>query len=275
MIKQAVDIVFVIDASSGMRPFLDSLKVRLREFLQQFRDDGTWSLRLGLLAHNAHFENGQWIYRNMCINGDRPENMRMLYGNDDDAKTSLFTRAGDGLVDVEGFCEGLDRIDCSGEKNSLLALDCAADFPFRPLYSICRDPEYPKTTMVSSSYPIVIMFTNDKFESGVLKDVPIDRTLALLERVMEKIGKRHIALYLFAPDSAAADLISEFSRTWVDFDHELNRFGEILTSEKILSHISCWEDVWDPSDLDEWESEKDAYEKAVLGQDKWTDDRWA
>ena len=278
------DIVFVIDAGSSMRPIFDSLKGRLREVLQQYQDDGAWSLRLGLLAYNAHFDNGRWVYRNMCINGDGPENMRILYGNDDDAKTSLFTRVGDGLVDVEGFCERLDGIDCSGEKNSLLALDCAADFPFRPLYSTRRDPEYPETTMVSSSYPMVMMFTNDKFESGILEDVPIDRTLALLERVMEKIMKRGITLYLFAPDSTATDMISEFSRTWVitpnqvdgaEFDYAWNRFFERVNCWEIAHHISCYEDAWTPWDLDEWERKKGAYEKAILGQDKWSDDRWA
>lgn len=284
MRKRAVDIVFVIDASSSMRPFLDSLKVRLREFLQQFRDDGTWSLRLGLLAHNAHLDNGRWVYRNMCINGDGPENMRILYGNDDDAKTSLFTQSGDGLVDVEGFCERLDRIDCSGEKNSLLALDCAVDFPFRPLHSTCCDPARPGTTMVDSTYPMVMMFTNDKFESGVLKDVPIDRTLALLERVMGKIVKRHITLYLFAPDSTATDMISEFERTWlitpnqvdgVESDYACDRFFGRVDCCEIAHRVSRYADAWTPWDLDEWEREKGVCEKAVLGQDKWSNDCWA
>ncbi len=278
------DIVFVIDASSSMRPIFDGLKEHVRAFLQQFRDDGDWSLRLGLLAYNAHFDNGRWVYRNMCVNGDGPENMRILYGNDDDAKTSLFTRAGDGLVDVEGLCEALDGIDCSGEKNSLLALDSAADFPFRPLYSTWRDPERPRTTMVSSSYPIVMMVTNDKFESGVLRNVPSDSTLALLERVMGKISKREITLYLLAPDSAACDLISCYPRTWVvspnqvngvESDYGLNRFFERVNSRVIAHRLSCYADAWFPEDLDEWEQAKDAYEKAVLGQDKWSNDCWA
>lgn len=148
------DIVFVIDASSGMRPIFDSLKEHLRELLQPFRDEGDyWSLRL-----------------------------------------------------------------------------------------------------------------------------------ALLERVMEKIVKHHIALYLFAPNSAATDMISDFACTrvitpdqvdGVESDYGLNRFFKRVNCWEIAHRISCYEDAWTPWDLDEWERKQGAYEKAILGQDKWTDDCWA
>ena len=257
--EKRADVVFVIDASDSMKPCFDKLRSSLKSFIQPFREEGFDSLRLGLLAYKAAPNNGQWAYFHSCVNGDDPNNMKILYGDDDDAKNALFTREGD--PDVDGFCRRLDSISCSADENSPLALDCAADFPFEPLCSARR---------------VIVMFTDEKFETGVLKNEPIGPNCSVLERVMNKIVKRHITLYLFAPECEATDMMGEFSRinirnvpafvegqsgrtdTWdnIDFEKVLEGIGRSV-SGSVLQVV-----------------DEGPFDKAVYGQDKWDLSAW-
>ena len=257
--EKRADVVFVIDASDSMKPCFDKLRNSLKSFIQPFREEGFDSLRLGLLAYKAAPNNGKWAYFHSCVNGDDPNNMKILYGDDDEAKNALFTREGD--PDVDGFCRRLDSIRCSADENSPLALDCAADFPFEPLCSARR---------------VIVMFTDEKFETGVLKNEPIGPNCSVLERVMNKIVKRHITLYLFAPECEATDMMGEFSRinirnvpafvegqsgrtdTWdhIDFEKVLEGIGRSV-SGSVLQVV-----------------DEGPFDKAVYGQDKWDLSAW-
>lgn len=257
--EKRADVVFVIDASDSMKPCFDKLRNSLKSFIQPFREEGFDSLRLGLLAYNAGPSNGHWVYRHTCVNGDDPNNMKILYGDDEDAKEALFTRAGD--PDVDGFCRRLDGITCCADENSPLALDCAADFPFEPLCSARR---------------VIVMFTDEKFETGVLKNDPIGQNCSVFERVMKKIEKRHITLYLFAPNCEATEVAAEFPRvylrevpafvegqngrtdTWdhIDFEKVLEGIGRSV-SGSVLQVV-----------------DEGPFDKAVYGQDKWKLSDW-
>ncbi len=258
--EKRADVVFVIDASNSMKPCFDKLRACLKSFIQPFREAGFDSLRLGLLAYNAGPDNGHWVFRNVCVNGDRPENMQLLYSDDEDAKEALFTRSGDGFVDVDGFCRVLDGITCCADENSPLALDCAADFPFEPLGTTRR---------------VIVMFTDEKFETGVLKNEPIGRNCNVFARVMEKIQKRHIRFYLFAPRCEATVMMSDYPRvyltevpafdgetgsvdTWnhIDFKKALEGIGRKV-SDSVLQVV-----------------DEGPFDKAVYGQDKWPLSAW-
>ena len=258
--EKRADVVFVIDASNSMKPCFDKLRRSLKSFIQPFRDEGFDSLRLGLLAYNAFPDNGHWAYRHICVNGGGPENMTLLYGDDEAAKDALFSHSEGGFVDIEEFCRILDGVNCCANENSPLALDCAADFPFEPLCSTRR---------------VIVMFTDAKFELGVLKGEPIGKNCSILERVMNKIERRHITLYLFALCSESTEMMGEYScvsftevpvhseeggcmGTWECFDFEtvMKGIGKKV-SQTVLQMV-----VEGPID------------KAVYGQDKWKLSAW-
>ena len=257
--EKRADVVFVIDASDSMKPCFDKLRSSLKSFIQPFREEGFDSLRLGLLAYKAAPNNGKWAYFHSCVNGDDPNNMKILYGDDEDAKNALFTREGD--PDVDGFCRRLDSITCSADENSPLALDCAADFPFEPLCSARR---------------VIVMFTDEKFETGVLKNEPIGRNCSVLERVMNKIVKRHITLYLFAPECEATDMMGEFSRihirnvpAYVEGQSGRTDTWDNIDFEKVLEGIGR-----SVSGLVLQVVEEGPCDKAVYCQDKWKLTDW-
>lgn len=255
------DVVFVIDASDSMKPCFEELKKNIKKFVKPFQEEGFESLRLGLLAYNAGPGDEKWVYRNTFINGDAPENMNILYGEDEDAKESFFTRSGDGFVDVDTFCDRLDQITCCADENTPLAMDIAGDFPFEPLCSTRR---------------IMIVFTDEKLEDGVMKNEAIGENCSVLNQVMDKISnERHISLYYFGPVCDGLKEISEYSRVviqevkdyhkraegeniWaaMDFEKVLEGMGRNI-SQSVLQQVA-----------------ENEYHSAVYGQDQWDLESW-
>ncbi|SMG35484.1 VWA domain-containing protein [Fibrobacter sp. UWB13] len=259
--EKRADVVFVVDASDSMKPCFDQLRNSIKKFVEPFREEGFTSLRLGLLAYNAGPSNGKWVYRNTFINGDAPENMNILYGNDEDAQESLFTRSGDGFVDVETFCNRLDSIKCCADENTPLALDCASDFPFEPICTTRR---------------IIIVFTDEKLEDGVLKQEALGNNCSEIEKVMNKItNQRHASLYYFGPQCEGVEVMEDYPRV-------------IVTNVKEYKERAEGEDIWSNIDFEKiLESmgksishsvlevvDEGNFDKAVYGQDKWDLEAW-
>ena len=221
--EKRADVVFVVDASDSMKPCFDQLRNSIKKFVEPFKEEGFTSLRLGLLAYNAGPNNDKWVYRNTFINGDAPENMNILYGDDEDAQESLFTRSGDGFVDIETFCSRLDSINCCADENTPLALDCAGDFPFEPVCMTRR---------------IIILFTDEKLEDGVLKQDAIGDNFSELEKVMEKIcNQRFATLFYFGPQSAASEFMEEYPNVFMTYVKEYKERAE-------------GEDIWENIDFE-------------------------
>lgn len=260
--EKRADVVFVVDASDSMKPCFDQLRKNIKKFVQPFKEEGFESLRLGLLAYNAGPSNGKWVYRNTFVNGDAPENMQVLYGDDENAKETLFTRSGDGFVDVDTFCNRLDQINCCADENTPLALDCAGDFPFEPICTTRR---------------IIVVFTDEKMEDGVLKNDCIGDNYSELEKVMEKIiNQRHSTLYYFGPQcTAVEELLQDYPRVFVTNvkDYQEREEGEDIWAdidfEKILEGMAKSISQSVLQVVDEGD-----YDRAVYGQDKWDLETW-
>ena len=258
-VKRA-DVLFVVDASDSMRPCFDQLRDNIKKFVEPFKEEGFDSLRLGLLAYNAGPKNGKWVYRHTFINGDAPENMQILYSDDDDAQEKLFTKSEDGSVDVEAFCDRLDKIQCCADENTPLALDCAADFPFEPM---------------AVSRRIIILFTDERLEDGVLKNEVLGDNCSNIDKIMKKIKKRHIKLYYFGPVCDGVVLMDECGaivntdvKAYQDRDENEDVWG-VIDFEKILQKMG--EDISKSAlqIVDEGD-----FSKAVYGQDKWDLETW-
>lgn len=266
--EQRADVVFVIDASDSMRPCFDQLKSAIKSFVEPFKQAGFESLRLGLLAYRTGVANGQWVNRFSFVCGDDPKLMKDFYGDDEEEKEKFFTRSGDYYVDTDSFCKALDNIECTADENTPLALDCAADFPFMPPCEARR---------------VIVLFTDEKIEDGVLKDEPIsklysdetyDGNLDTMT-VMDKLEARHISLYCFAPCSEALEVISEYNRvvvTEVKDAHERlegENSWEEIDFDKVMSGIgkSISRSVQQKSDDDE-------FKPAIYEQNTWDMVQW-
>ena len=199
---KCADVVFVIDASGSMRGCFDQLRTNIRKFVEPFREEGFDSLRLGLLAYSANIDRTakKCIYRNIVIGGEGVSAMKSLYGSASPREELFFTRSGNGAVDTDSFMRRLDGVRCKGDEDTVFALDCAADFPYGPLTSTRR---------------VMVLFTDEKIEDGVLKQESVGENFSQVEKVMEKIVERHISLYVFAPASPVTDMMSEFSRVFL------------------------------------------------------------
>lgn len=260
VVGKCADVVFVIDASGSMRECFDQLRTNIRKFVEPFREEGFDSLRLGLLAYSANIDRTvkKCIYRNIVIGGEGATAMKSLYGSVPPRGEMFFTGSKNGAVDTDSFMRRLDGVRCKGDEDTVFALDCAADFPYGPLESTRR---------------VMVLFTDEKIEDGVLKQESVGENLSQVEKVMKKIVDRHISLYVFAPASPVSDMMSEFSRvfltnvpefrpeatdTWanIDFARVLEMMGK-----QVSSSLSGG-------------NERD-FSRAVFGQDSWEDDRWS
>lgn len=257
---KCADVVFVIDASGSMRECFDQLRTNIRKFVEPFREEGFDTLRLGLLAYSANIDRTtkKCIYRNIVIGGEGATAMKSLYGTVPPREELFFTSSKNGAVDTDSFMRRLDGVRCKGDEDTAFALDCAADLPYGPLESTRR---------------VMVLFTDEKIEDGVLKQESVGENFSQVEKVMKKIVDRHISLYVFAPASPVTDMMSEFSRvflknvpefrpeatdTWanIDFARVLEMMGK-----QVSSSLSG--------------GNEQNFDRAVFGQDKWTDDRWA
>lgn len=254
------DVVFVIDASGSMRNCFEQLCVNIRKFIEPFQAQGFKSLRLGLLAYSANINRTtkQCVYRNIVIGGEGALAMKKLYGTIPSPEGLFFTNSLNEIVETETFMRRLEGVRCKGDEDTVFALDCAADFPFDSLESTRR---------------VMVVFTDEKIEEGVLKEDSIGENFSLVEQVMKKIVDRHISLYLFAPESPVTEVISDFPRVfttsvpafrpgatdvWQGID-----FVKIL--ERIGTRVSC--------SLSGGNEQN--FSRAIFGQNSWSDDRWA
>ena len=232
-----VDILFVVDASDSMSPCFQKLRENLRRFIQPL-NQASFEIRYGLLAYNAGADGRNAIYEHTFIGGNDPSLVKGLYSpqvNEDQYFTS----------DANKFLSALESVRTQGDENTPLALDTAADFPF-------RTPD--------ESRRVIALFTNEKLEDGILENEP----LAKFPQVLQKIAKRKISLYAYLPTSDSAALLTRLPKTFVKsvgegadcWDHI--DFGQIL--EQMGKSIS-------QSSL-QMTREPD-YQKAVYGQNTW------
>jgi uncharacterized protein involved in tellurium resistance len=220
-----------------MSPCFQKLRDNLRSFIQPL-NQASFEIRYGLLAYNAGADGRNAIYEHTFIGGNDPALVKGLYSPQVNAD-KYFT------PDANKFLSALESVRTQGDENTLLALDTAADFPF-------RTPD--------ESRRVIALFTNEKLEDGILENEPLDK----FPQVLQKIAKRKISLYAYLPTSDSAALLTRLPKTFVKsvgegadcWDHI--DFGQIL--EQMGKSIS-------QSSL-QMTREPD-YQKAVYGQDTW------
>lgn len=261
---KCADVLFVLDASGSMRPCFEKLCDNISKFVEPFKEKGFESLRLGLLAYSAIKNRSgepkyKYLYRNNFLCPDNKRNMVYLYGDESVSGSKFFIEATT-ENGIKSFCDRLKQIKCRGDEDTAFALDCAGDFPFKPLNKARRS---------------IILFTDEPMDDGVAKMESLGENCEILKQVVSKIVDRHISLYYFGPQCKGVDCISEYSRVIVrnieytnkdfeksgiwdslDFSDILDKLGQTISSSALLT------------------GGEPAFQKAVYGQDKWVEDIW-
>lgn len=231
-----VDIVFVIDASDSMKPCFDQLRQHLEQVFVPMQGF-VQNVRLGLLAHAAGNSRGEAVYDHIFIGGDGPAMMQKLYGQGS-AGEDFFT------TDPQVFKKALQKVECKGNEEMLVALDTALDFPFDPPHETKR---------------VVAMFTNETLEAGIEEGKHNDKIQAIIQKLMD----RRIKLFANMPEADSTFELGEVNESEI----ETNPGGEnAWASVEFSQLLAQMGKSISRSSLQE--TAEPAYKKALFGQDR-------
>ena len=189
--RETADIVFCMDASGSMDNAFDGVRDNVEKLVKTLNTSGLqtkWDVRFDFLAYsNTCMPSMRLITTNEhstgVING--------LY-NDPEAKSlqqdkesgKFFTR------DLKKFCEQLDKVECEGDESTLLALDLAADFPFRD---------------AATCHRVVVLLTDEAVADGPLANETNKKLMNLAMKYQDK----KIMLFMVTPDCPSFDQLSQ------------------------------------------------------------------
>jgi hypothetical protein len=179
------DIVFCLDASASMQPCLDGVKKHLGAFFDGLAAAGQmpFDCRLDFVAHCAGEAGGGTFYQRSVFEENLLE--ALYFGR---RQGRFFTR------DPADFKAALGKVQPFGDEAPLVALDSCLDFPWS---------DDPRT------HRVVIQLTDEPFETGVCQEVQRQT----LPRLMEKIQKLGVLLFLVGPESELFDRLSAVDRS--------------------------------------------------------------
>ena len=236
MPAQNVEIVFVIDTSDSMQPYINALKKNLERLILPLQQSGL-NVRFGLVSHSV---TGKGIYSIAFLKPCTATSLKKFYSgqyNIDDFFTG----------DTKKFLNILDSLSTRGDEDTPLALDFALDFPFGPL---------------SSTRRVVAFFSDERIEDGEMAP----GWQSIIPKLVDKAMARKIMLFGYIPESPAALQLSEAERSEMMFwdCRDINQidFAKLLSGMGKSISLSTIQATNEPS-----------YSKALFGQDKWVDTR--
>lgn len=192
--RETADIVFCMDASGSMQPTFKGVREHVLELLESLKADcqRDWDVRFDFLAYNTAMNcNGKDGMKFHTVGCRGISVLDGLYRSPRDANggatSGFFTR------DVNAFRAALGRVKCEGDEMTAVALDMAADFPFRD---------------AATCHRVIILLTDEKMEDG-LNTGKAETKLMDLARKMQD---RRIALYMITPQSDMYDTLSQIDK---------------------------------------------------------------
>lgn len=231
MSAQAVEVVFVIDASGSMRPCFEALTRNLECLLKPLQGFN-FQIRLGLVALNVgKSSRGGLVISAWTMAGDE----RPIYAGAQDA---LFTQSPD------RFLQRLRDVKLEGDEHAFIALDMALDHPFGP---------------VSSTRRVVALFSDERIEDGAVGAQDIER----LPELLHKIAARRILLFGALPGSPLLDELANADRS----QFETVNGGDGLASvdfSKLLGQMAK------SISVASLQGDEGACTRALWRQDRWT-----
>lgn len=192
--RATADIVFCMDASGSMSPTFDGVRDHVFELVDSLKADPqySWDVRFDFLAYNTAYDCGGkagFIFKTVG-----KKNLGVIdglyhsaYDANGGSSSGFFTK------DIEQFKAALGDVECEGDETTAVALDMAADFPFRD---------------ATSCHRVIILLTDEQLETGNAEQ----ETSAKLIELARKLQDRRIALYMVTPKSDAYDTLSQIDK---------------------------------------------------------------
>lgn len=214
--RATADIVFCMDASGSMRPTFDGVRAHVFELVDSLKADlqHSWDVRFDFLAYNVSYDCGGkagFVFK--TVGRSNMEVIDGLYRTSRDSNgesaPGFFTR------DIEKFKAELGMVECMGEETTGVALDMAADFPFRD---------------ATTCHRAIVLLTDEPLETGNA----VAETMPRLMDLARKLQDRRIALYMVTPQSEAYDTLSQIDKCeWTVVDDASNGlrtvdFGKLM-----------------------------------------------
>ncbi len=191
--RETADIVFCIDASGSMSPTFRGVRDHVLELLESLRADPqrSWDVRFDFLAFNTAFNcEGKDGMTFKTVGKKNIDVINGLYHGRYDANGST---SGFFTSDVNAFKSALGGVTCQGDEMTAVALDMAADFPFRD---------------ASSCHRVIILLTDETMEDGMNTEKAEGKLLELARKLQD----RRIALYMVTPQSDMYDTLSQIDK---------------------------------------------------------------
>ena len=231
--RETADIVFCIDASGSMGPTFKGVRDHVLELLESLKADRqrSWDVRFDFLAFNTAFNcEGKDGMTFQTVGKKNIEVIDRLYRSPSRAPGG--TSSGFFTSDVNAFRAALGSVTCQGDETTAVALDMAADFPFRD---------------ASSCHRVIILLTDEAMEDGM----SVDRSESKLLELARKLQDRRIVLYMVTPQSDMYDTLSQIDKCeWtmvagssdglksVDFGKLMQSIGKSVSVSQITASAS-------------------------------------
>ena len=192
--RQTADIVFCMDASGSMSSAFDGVRNNVNRMLESIKSDlqVQWDVRFDFLAY-ANTSDAMML---RTINYAGHDVIDALYSGG--SKKGLFS-FGQGqstdffTSDLGKFKQELGKIKCGCDEATGLALDVAADFPFRDSATCHR---------------VVVLLTDEPVADGKFVSVTGDKIMDLARKYQD----RKIALFMVTPPCPTFDTLSQIDK---------------------------------------------------------------
>ena len=206
--KHCLDLVFCLDASATAVSLFDGLRDHVCDLLDSLQGGrSAWDVRLDFLAYSTPYDFGEGGKRKrrtdkkhngwqgMLFQSMRRKNIQLLDAlyrppSGTFAVLKQFVAPAFFTDDVGDFKRALANIEFIGDETPAVALDIAADYPFRPGADCLR---------------VMILLTDEPLESGSA----VAKSMGKLADLAKKLQDKRIALYVISPYSRAFDDLAQ------------------------------------------------------------------
>ena len=220
--RQTADIVFCMDASGSMSNAFSGVRNHVNKMLESIKSDlqMQWDVRFDFLA----YANTSSTMKLCTVNYAGRDVIDALYNGG--AKKGLFGfRQGPAedffTSDISKFEQELGKIECEWDEATGLALDIAADFPFRDSATCHR---------------VVVLLTDEPIDDGKFVQITNDKIMDLARKYQE----RKIALFMVTPPCPVFDTLSQIDKCeWtIDESHGLENIDFAKLMQTIGKSVS-------------------------------------
>lgn len=233
--RGVVDIVFCIDASDSMRPCINGVKEHVVSFIKGLEGgQSKMDWRIDYLAHSCDISGGP--HRMESI---RTENLGLMQALYHSPGSNFFT------TDLGEFQRKLSTVEVFGDEATLVALDTALDYPWRPR---------------SKCHRVVVCLTDEPLETGAAVAAQREQ----LPAIIDKIQKLGVMLFLVGPHSDGYASLSEVDKSEYEVVDHAGDGLRTVNFAKVLEYIGKSVSMASLQTV-----EDKGVRRALYGQDTW------